>query len=986
MRFFLAVVFTCIIGKQFSFAQEKNLIDYVNPFIGTGGHGHTFPGAIVPFGMMQLSPDTRLEGWDGCSGYHFDDDTIFGFSHTHLSGTGCSDYGDILLMPINRFAAPLQYNYASAFDKQNEEASPGFYSVYLKKPKVQASLTATARCGMHQYQFQKKDSQMVVLDLVHRDEVLDSELEIEYPNKIKGYRFSKAWAKNQKVYFEIEFNKPFTDIAFYENGVFTKKPYLKGKNIKAVFFFDNASEIVKAKVAISGVDEKGAQKNLEKEMNSFDFEKYKSLAEKEWNKELQRIQFVDAKASSREKTIFYSALYHCFTQPNIYNDVDGRYRGRNDKIYNTQGKFTYYTVFSIWDTYRAWHPLMTILDSNRVNDMILTFLEQYKQTNLLPIWELSSNETDCMIGYHAASVIWDAYSKGIKKYNAAEALQACVDMANRNIASINSYKTNKYIRTDDDAEAVSKTLEYAYDDWCIAQLANALSVEKKTEADSLLKLLPAGFNPTASSGVDSNGNFAIPSPNESIYTRMDLKKSIAEEYRQLSEDFFERSKNWQNILDPETKFMRAIQNGIWYNPFSPYTVDNNYTEANSWQYSFYVPHAIEEFTKAVGGKQKFTQKLDDLFSAKNKTEGREQADITGLIGQYAHGNEPSHHIAYLYNYSSTPEKSALLIDTILKNLYSTEPDGYCGNEDCGQMSAWYVMSAMGLYAVAPGSKHYEFDEKKFKRFSIKNAATEITKENVFEKLHPNTNKVELYENKITSFLPNPAISGATQIFKDSQLVTINCLDKDAKIFYTINKETMRMYVAPFVLKENAIIEFYSAKENKRSSNQIAKFNILPNDVKVKLNCVYNKSYHAGGPEGLVDGLRGDENWKKGYWQGYQSQDFDAELLYDTAKKISSLQVSFLQDQGSWIFFPTEVKFIGITNTNQEIVLSTIPIDVQRDDDKNSLKTIQYQLTDDQKKATYKSIKTIAKNYGILPTWHKGAGFDAFIFVDEITCK
>lgn len=651
-----------------SFAQnQKQLFQYVNPFIGTGGHGHTFPGATMPYGACQLSPDTRLEGWDGCSAYHYSDSVIYGFSNTHLSGTGCSDYGDILLMPTNKKIDLDNYQYASTFSHLSENAHAGYYKVFLDQPQVQVELTATLHGGIHKYSYQGQSPQFVVLNLNHRDAIIDSRINQKNNFTINGFRFSKAWAANQKLFYEIQFSKPIKKISYL---------YPKGNNggsssnLKPLYCLiefehqknTNFNPKIKTnellvKCAISGVDELGVNKNLSVEMPIWDFDFYKKNCEQTWNKELNKIKILDEQTQlAEEKWItFYTALYHCMIHPSIYSDLDGRYRGRDDKIHNTQHKFDYYTVFSLWDTYRALHPLLTILDPKRTNDFINTFIHQYQEGGRLPVWELSSNETNCMIGYHAVSVIWDAYEKGIRGYDAEIAFEAMKSIASRqsdyegngidkklkesakakvaDAEALNSYCKYGYVRSDDGHESVSKTLEYAYNDWCIAQMAKALGKEK-----------------------------------DYYY-------------------YIDRSSQWINVFDSSSGFMRAKKNGSLYNPFSPYTVDNNYTEANAWQYSFYVPHEIDGLINILKGEQNLEKKLDDLFQAKEQTEGRTQADITGLIGQYAHGNEPSHHIAYLYNYTANKSKTSFYTNKIFNEFYTDNTDGLIGNEDCGQMSA-----------------------------------------------------------------------------------------------------------------------------------------------------------------------------------------------------------------------------------------------------------------------------------------------------------
>src|SRR3989339_78541 len=662
-------IFTLIIFLfSFSFANNKkenkeNLSDYVNPFIGTGGHGHTYPGVSLPFGMVQLSPDTRLTGWDAASGYHFTDTIIYGFSHTHLSGTGLSDYCDILLMPtIGR----LQFNnriYCSSFQKKNEITQPGYYSVILDKYNVKVELTATKRTGIHKYTFPKTLNASILIDLNHRDTILDSQIEIINDSTVVGFRRSKGWAKDQRVFFIIVFSKPFyKHIIELNNKSNGKIKSANGRNIKSSFTFNTQYvSIIYTRVGISGVDINGANKNLQKESMSFSFDEIKLKAKAEWEKELSKIKVEGG--TKEQKITFYTALYHTMLAPNIFSDVDGRYLGRDKKIHQTN-KFDYYTVFSLWDTYRAEHPLLTIIDTKRTNDFINTFLRQYQEGELLPVWELASNETFSMIGYHAVPVIVDAYIKGIRSYDIELAFEAIIKSADTNLFGLSNYKKNHFINFNDEEASVSKTIEYAYDDWCIAQMAKLM------------------------------GN--------------------AKEYKR----FIQRAQSYKFLFDFKTGFLRARNNCRWYTLFDPNEVNRNYTEANCWQYNFNVPQDIQTYISMIGGSEKFETKLDELFTTKSKMTGNKLPDISGLIGQYAHGNEPSHHATYLYNYIGKPWKTQKYVRKILDDFYKNKPDGLIGNEDCGQMSAWYVFSAMGFYPICPGQKEYAIGSPLFNKVTI----------------------------------------------------------------------------------------------------------------------------------------------------------------------------------------------------------------------------------------------------------------------------
>lgn len=915
MRYLASLLLSLFAFAANAQSTGKDFASWVNPMIGTGGHGHTFPGAIVPFGMVQLSPDTRLEGWDGCSGYHYSDSVIYGFSHKHLSGTGCSDYGDILLMPATSADGLGDYGYASSFSHQNEKAQAGYYAVFLNKPQVQAELTTTKRVGLHRYSFPSNKDEWLVVNLKHRDEVLDSKLEVVNKYTLRGYRFSKAWARNQKVFFEIHLSKPFAETVTHTNGG------IKSGAI-AAFRFENDGKPLLVKVALSAVDEDGAHKNMMAEMHDWDFNHYRNAAYKTWNHELSKLDIEGG--SDEQRTAFYTALYHSMSAPNIYSDVDYRYRGRDDKIHSTGGRFDYYTVFSLWDTYRAEHPLLTIIDKKRTNDFINTFIREWEEGGRLPVWELSSNETECMIGYHSVPVIWDAYSKGIRGFNAEKAYAAMKHSAMLDHFGLSSYKQYGFVRSDDEHENVSKTLEYAYDDWCIAQMAKALN------------------------------------------------KAADYDY------FMRRSQSWKNVYDPTTGFMRPRNNGTLYSPFSPYTVDNNFTEANSWQYSFYVPQDIPGLIKAMGGAAAFEQKLDDLFHAKAETEGREQADITGLIGQYAHGNEPSHHIAYLYNYVDKPEKTRTIVKGIMDSFYRAAPDGLIGNEDCGQMSAWYVLSAMGFYPVCPGNGNtYATGYRLFKSIKVTDdAGNSFT---VDANNHgPISFSIPETVSDVAPIVPNPYIDVPNKVFTGKQQMVMGCMDPGATIYYSLDGGKKKHYTAPFTITRNTRIDFYSEKGNEKSPMQHGQFYKLPGDRSIALHSVYNKQYTAGGPGGLIDGLHGTANWRAGGWQGYQGQDFEGIIAFKKPKKISGIKASFLEDQQAWIFYPKTVSFYASDDSLHWHLIQTIP--TNKPDHNLNVTTSTFSTT---KPTTARFIKVTATSFGAMPQWHEGRGNPTFIFIDEI---
>ncbi len=638
----------CLLLATSAFAQ-KDYTQYVDPFVGTGGHGHTFPGPTMPFGMVQVGPDTRLKTWDGCSGYHYSDGKIFGFSHTHLSGTGCSDYGDVLLVPELGKPKFKNTQYAQAFDKKNEKASVGYYSVELAN-KVKVELTATTRAALHKYTFPKSSQADIVLDLNHRDELKYGEVNFNGNNEITGARVSHAWADSQIVYYVIQFSKPFKKFGISNGPVLHDgMRSMSDTDLKAYVSFETGEgEVIYARVGISAVSIDGAKKNLEAELNNWDFDKTVAAAKEAWNKELGKIDMQSSDPAVMRT--FYSAMYHAMIPPNIYQDVDGQYRGRDLDVHQAKD-FNYYTVFSLWDTYRALHPLLTLIDKKRSSDFINTFITQYEQGGLLPVWELSACETNCMIGYHAVPVITEAAMKDVKGFDANKALEAMKKSAMEDRNGLRDYKAHGYIKMSGSHENVSRTLEYAYDDWCIAMLAKKL-------------------------GKTDDYNYYI-----------------------------KRAQNYKNLYDPSTGFMRPKESSF-LSPFDPYEVNHNYTEGNAWQYSFYVPQDISGQMKLMGGKEKLADKLDSIFNTSPVLHGHKQPDISGMIGQYAHGNEPSHQIAYEYDYAGQPWKTQAMVRRIGGEMYRDQPDGLSGNEDCGQMSAWYIFSVMGFYPVCPGSDQY----------------------------------------------------------------------------------------------------------------------------------------------------------------------------------------------------------------------------------------------------------------------------------------
>lgn len=804
--FLLIIVFISLNACQSS--KNKDLIRYVDPMIGTGGHGHTYPGATVPFGMVQVSPDTRWENWDGSSGYHYSDKTIMGFSQTHLSGTGAPEFCDILLMPttgeptvITGDEKDSKTGYRSSFDHKNEFASAGYYSVILDDYQVKAELTATTRSGFHRYTFPKSDKANIIIDIKNRDHVVESNLEFISDTEIQGVRISKRWAKDQHVYFYAKFSKPFKAYGIaVDDKIIDGIKKADGQNIKAfVQFQTEENEEILVKIGISTVSIEGARKNLEAENKAWEFEKIKKKAEHLWEKHLSKIEVKGG--TERERRIFYTGLYHTAMAPITLNDVDGRYRGVDRKIHKAEG-FTRYSVWSLWDIFRTQMPLYTIIDPSRMNDYIKTFLEIYKNGGRLPHWEIWGEYSGSMIGHHSLPIILDAYSKGIRDYDVDLIYKA---MKNQ-VDHTGSYATMGY----QPGGSVSEVMEYAYNDWCIAEMAKQLGKEK----DYLL--------------------------------------------------YQKRAQFYKNLFDKTTGFMRPRNlDGSWLTPFDPTEGTHYFVEGNSYQYSLFAPHDINSLIDSIGGDKKFDTWLDNLFTIQSKHDNK-IVDASGLIGQYAHGNEPSHHMAYLYNYIGKPWKTQAMVRQILETLYDDKPDGISGNEDCGQMSAWYIMSAMGFYPVCPGDTNYIigtpiFDEvtihlengKKFtiqaKNVSLQNkyiqSATlngkaytksyfnhnEIVNGSTFVFQmgdQPNKNWGQAREDRpntkpLQPFVALPYAVTNNSYFLHTGKVALKCKDNKAKIYYTTDRseptENSTLYKEPIIVNKTTTIRFTAFKKGILSS-------------------------------------------------------------------------------------------------------------------------------------------------------------------------
>lgn len=669
--------------------ENRNLLNYVDPFIGTDFHGHTYPGPVMPHGMIQVGPDTKLNGWDASSGYHYGDSIIYGFSHTHLSGTGIGDMGDFLLLP---FTGEVKNKPIATFKKSEEQAKVGYYAVKFDNFKVRAELTTTTRVGLHKYTYAPDEKKRLLVDVGHilqatwGNSNVFNQLEIIDDKTIRGLKHTRGWAKNHKVYFYAEFSSPFAiDKVVVDSETAGESEVYKGKNVYAYFsFIDLAKdEPLMIKVSISSVNTAGAQKNMQAELNDWDFEKVQTKVEVAWQKELERI--IVSTENQDDLTIFYTALYHTMVEPMIYQDVDGKYRGMDLNIHTSKEGQINYTVYSLWDTFRALHPLMTIIDEDISRDWVNNLLLKYQEGDFLPKWPLASNYTATMVGYPAVANIADALTKRIEGIDKKLALEASINSAlyKPELVANAAYSSKKelmplynkfvnqgnFIPADSIVKSVSYGLEMAYYDWCIAQIAKE---NNDTE-------------------------------NTAYFTK--------------------RSAYYKNYFDKETGFMRGKNaDGSWALPFNAKHSSHNksyYIEGNAWQWTWFVPHDIDGFIQLFGDKETFTKKIDTLFTTSSEIIGEDaSADITGLIGQYAHGNEPSHHIAYLYTYANQAWKTQEIVDQILNDFYSSKPDGIIGNEDCGQMSAWYVLSAMGFYQVAPGLPVYTIGRPIFDKVEI----------------------------------------------------------------------------------------------------------------------------------------------------------------------------------------------------------------------------------------------------------------------------
>jgi predicted alpha-1,2-mannosidase len=957
-----------VLAFSLSTRQHERLTPYVDPFIGTGGHGHTYPGPSMPFGMIQPGPDTRLDGWDGVSGYHYSDARIFGFSHTHLSGTGIHDYTDILVMPstgdvrLNN-GADGRPGYASAFSKDTEVARPGYYAVTLQDSGIRAELTTTTRVGMHRYQLPAAAPAFVVLDLDHRDALLESAITPLGDREVVGLRRSRSWARDQVVYFVIRFSRPFSSA---EGGGFPP-------DRRRAFTFGSSGGPLLVKVAISAVSIDGARRNMDAELPGWDFEAVRGQADAAWERELSKIR-VDG-GTREQRVVFYTALYHSMLAPNVYMDVDGQYRGRDQQIHRANG-FTYYSVFSLWDTFRTLHPLLGSVDRERTRDFVRTFLRQYQEGGRLPVWELAGNETDTMIGYHAAPVIADAVARGIDGFDLPLAYQAMKHSADEDRFGLRAYRRDGYIDASEEAEGVSRTLEYAYDDWTVAQVARRLG--------------------------------------------------RGDDYRH----YLRRSESYKHLFDPATGFMRARVEGLWVTPFDPAEVNNHYTEANAWQYSFFVPHDVEGLIRLYGGDEAFVRKLDAMFAADSRTTGRDQADITGLIGQYAHGNEPSHHMAYLYAYAGQPFKTQAMVRRIMDTMYAARPDGLSGNEDCGQMSAWFVLSALGFYPVAPGSTHYVLGSPLFERATIRlengrefviaatgaGAGPYVQQVRLNGADHP---AASLEHGAIAaggelsfrlgsqpnrdwgsrpasrprstigepSVVPLPFVASGTRLFRGTQQVVLGTAERGADIRFSVDgseptRESPR-YTQPVPVDRSLTLKARAFAHDRESPVMSVAFRQLSDFPRIRLSAPYAPQYAAAGDDTLIDGLRGNESFKTGRWQGYRVPSLRVTLDLGKVQDVREVSMGFLQDIGSWIFMPRSLAVFTSIDGDRFQMFAATP---DEEPDRDSKARVHDWTLSVRTPVQARHVLVIVRGLGTIPDWHQGAGETAWFFTDEIIVR
>ena len=954
-------------------AQWTSIQD-INPFIGTGGHGHTHPSAQAPFGMIQLGPNTRYDGWDGCGGYHYTDSAMYGFTCTHLSGTGVSDYGDLLMLP---YSSPTKEGDHIKFFKEDEHAQAGYYACILNDG-TRIEATAGDRIGKLRLHFPRNSSPGIMVDLNFRDRVLKQDFSALGNGKFEGHRISEGWAREQHFYFVFNIS-PIPD------SVWQLTP--------GVYWLALPEGTFDAEVSIgmSGTSEEGAWKNYHGERAERDFEKVFAETQGKWAKELAKSTVKSASADDR--AILATALYHAYAVPNLWSDVDGAYRGADGKIY-TDTEHAHYTVYSLWDTYRTAHPLYTITQPERTQEFIYGMLDMYKQRGRLPIWELAGNETDCMIGYHSVSVLADAIAKGYHTDTVLtlEAMRATAEM---NVFGLGAYQESGFLSIEDESESVSKTLEYAYDDACIAWTAERL------------------------------GNLG------------------------MMNSYNQRASAYRSLIDPESGFVRPRTNGDFLSPYAPQEVNNHFTEANAYQYSFSPVHDIEGWMEVLTNfraarenwnslprkKQTMVVKsrhdvledlLDELFTAPSETTGREQADITGLIGQYAHGNEPSHHIAYLYNATNNPGKTSYWVNEVLNSQYQNTPDGLSGNEDCGQMSAWYVMASMGLYPLVPGQPHYQLSTPKWDAIHLELAngkSLDIAAKGTGPYLSSYNLGVEVMMHKQKRYVSHQKLleGGTWDVERGTDEGLWNTTERYKtslnnptppatiiRVNRTFSGETPVEIIptGSYDLWRYDRYENVKWKKDRKGrerigtaydngfvtaippqygyGNHIAKAVFTQRDDNYSARWIQGtptSQYTAGGAGAAVDGIRGDTDWRKGHWIGIQGEDAVLEISLEKPKAMRSISVGILKDIRAWIALPKALEIsIWYEGSTAWKTIDVLPVENPLGEEEATRKEVIF-AHDSQR--TVKRVRVKFTNAGKLQDWHPGAGYPSYFFVDEV---
>ena len=954
-------------------AQWTSIQD-INPFIGTGGHGHTHPSAQAPFGMIQLGPNTRYDGWDGCGGYHYTDSAMYGFTCTHLSGTGVSDYGDLLMLP---YSSPTKEGDHIKFFKEDEHAQAGYYACILNDG-TRIEATAGDRIGKLRLHFPRNSSPGIMVDLNFRDRVLKQDFSALGNGKFEGHRISEGWAREQHFYFGFNIS-PIPD------SVWQLTP--------GVYWLALPEGTFDAEVSIgmSGTSEEGAWKNYHGERAERDFEKVFAETQGKWAKELAKSTVKSASADDR--AILATALYHAYAVPNLWSDVDGAYRGADGKIY-TDTEHAHYTVYSLWDTYRTAHPLYTITQPERTQEFIYGMLDMYKQRGRLPIWELAGNETDCMIGYHSVSVLADAIAKGYHTDTTLtlEAMRATAEM---NVFGLGAYQESGFLSIEDESESVSKTLEYAYDDACIAWTAERL------------------------------GNLG------------------------MMNSYNQRASAYRSLIDPESGFVRPRTNGDFLSPYAPQEVNNHFTEANAYQYSFSPVHDIEGWMEVLTNfraarenwnslprkKQTMVVKsrhdvledlLDELFTAPSETTGREQADITGLIGQYAHGNEPSHHIAYLYNATNNPGKTSYWVNEVLNSQYQNTPDGLSGNEDCGQMSAWYVMASMGLYPLVPGQPHYQLSTPKWDAIHLELAngkSLDIAAKGTGPYLSSYNLGVEVMMHKQKRFVSHQKLleGGTWDVERGTDEGLWNTTERYKtslnnptppatiiRVNRTFSGETPVEIIptGSYDLWRYDRYENVKWKKDRKGrerigtaydngfvtaippqygyGNHITKAVFTQRDDNYSARWIQGtptSQYTAGGADAAVDGIRGDTDWRKGHWIGIQGEDAVLEISLEKPKAMRSISVGILKDIRAWIALPKALEIsIWYEGSTAWKTIDVLPVENPLGEEEATRKEVIF-AHDSQR--TVKRVRVKFTNAGKLQDWHPGAGYPSYFFVDEV---